>query len=133
MTPPRRTQTRGAERRSPGTSSGSWALELCLGKETAGTCKVFQFFLIKASTDISSFYKNSLGNTMGAPKLPLPGKDQCLPSAVLGVQGPQKVTPQTKSPRRGVQSFNCTVRLSVVSGCFLLGDVKHLPQFKPEV
>jgi hypothetical protein len=29
-----------------------------------------------------------------------PGKDQCLPSAVLGVQGTQKVTPQTKLPRR---------------------------------
>jgi hypothetical protein len=58
----------GAERRSPGSSSGSWALELCLGKETAGTCEVFEKFLIIASTDISSFFKNSLGNTMGAPK-----------------------------------------------------------------
>jgi hypothetical protein len=40
MTLPQWTQTRGAERRSPSSSSGSWALELCLGKERAGTCKV---------------------------------------------------------------------------------------------
>ncbi len=31
---------KGAERRSPGSSSGSWAQGLCLGKERAGTCKV---------------------------------------------------------------------------------------------
>jgi hypothetical protein len=37
----RRTQMRGAEMGSPGSSSGSWALELFLGKGTAGTCKVF--------------------------------------------------------------------------------------------
>jgi hypothetical protein len=64
----RRTQMRRAERRSPGSSSGSWALELCLGKETAGTWKVFEKFLITAITDISSFCKNSLGNTIGGPK-----------------------------------------------------------------
>jgi hypothetical protein len=50
---------RGAERRLPGSSSGSWALELCLGKETAGTCKVFEKILIIASTGISSFCTNS--------------------------------------------------------------------------
>jgi hypothetical protein len=57
-------QDEGVGRRSP----GSWVLELCLGKETAGTCKVFDKILIIASTDIASFCKNSLGNTMGAPK-----------------------------------------------------------------
>jgi hypothetical protein len=41
---------------------------LCLGKETAGACKVFEKFFIMASTDNSSFCKNSLGNTIGAPK-----------------------------------------------------------------
>jgi hypothetical protein len=66
--PPRQTQTRGAVRRSPGSSSGSSVLELCLGKETAGTYKVLEKCLIIASTDISSFCKNSLGNTIGAPK-----------------------------------------------------------------
>jgi hypothetical protein len=32
-----------------------------------------------------------------------------------------------------VQSFDCTIRLRVVSSSLLVGDVKHLAQFKPEV
>jgi hypothetical protein len=56
------------ERSSAGSSLGSMGLELCLGKETAGTSKVFEKILIIESTEISSFFKNSLGNTMGAPK-----------------------------------------------------------------
>jgi hypothetical protein len=43
-------------------------LESCLGKETAGTSKVVKKFLIIESNEISSFCKNSLRNTMGAPK-----------------------------------------------------------------
>jgi hypothetical protein len=43
-------------------------------QRTAGTCKVFEKFLIIASTGISSFCKNSLGNTMGAPKTASAGK-----------------------------------------------------------
>jgi hypothetical protein len=45
-----------------------WDDAACLSKETAGTCKIFEKFLIIASTDISSFCKNSLGNTMRASK-----------------------------------------------------------------
>ncbi len=33
--------------------AGQWVLELCLGKERAGTCKVFEKILIIESTDIS--------------------------------------------------------------------------------
>jgi hypothetical protein len=36
------TQTRGAERSLTGSSLGSWTLELCLGKEEAGTSKIFE-------------------------------------------------------------------------------------------
>ncbi len=60
MTPP--------ESRSAGSSLGSWVLQLCLGKEVAGTCKVLEKFLIIESTESSSFFKNSFGNTIGAPK-----------------------------------------------------------------
>jgi hypothetical protein len=56
--PPRQTQTRGEERSSAGSSLGSWVLELCLDKETAGTSKVFEKFLIRESIEISSFCKN---------------------------------------------------------------------------
>ncbi len=61
---PRRIQKRGKERSLAGSALGTWALELCLGKETAGTSKVFEKILIIASTDISLFWKNSLGNTL---------------------------------------------------------------------
>jgi hypothetical protein len=44
---------RGVERSSPGSSLGSWVLELCLGKETAVTCKVFEKFLIIASAQLT--------------------------------------------------------------------------------
>jgi hypothetical protein len=44
-------------------------LEFCLGKETAGTSEVFEKCLLIESTEISSFCKNSLGNTMEAPKI----------------------------------------------------------------
>jgi hypothetical protein len=43
-------------------------LELYLGKEEAGASNVFEKFLIMESTEISSVCKNSLGNTIGAPK-----------------------------------------------------------------
>jgi hypothetical protein len=56
------------ERSLAGRSLGSWALELCLGKEEAGASKVFEKCLIIESTEISSVCKNSLGNTIGAPK-----------------------------------------------------------------
>jgi hypothetical protein len=83
---PRRTQMRGAERSSAGSSLGSWTLELCLGKEEAGVSTVVEKFLIMELREISPVCKNSLGNTIGAPKteekkLPQPGKDHCLPSA----------------------------------------------------
>jgi hypothetical protein len=64
----RQTQMRRVERSSAGSSLGSLALGLCLGKETAGTWKVFEKCLIIASTEIFLFCKNSLGNTMEAPK-----------------------------------------------------------------
>jgi hypothetical protein len=41
---------------------------LCLGRERAGASKVFGNFLIIESTEISLPCKNSLGNTIGAPK-----------------------------------------------------------------
>jgi hypothetical protein len=41
---------------------------LCLGREEAGTSKILEKFLIMESTEISSFCKNSLGNTIKAPK-----------------------------------------------------------------
>jgi hypothetical protein len=56
------------ENSSAGSSIGSWALELCLGRETAGKSKVVKKILIIESTEIYSFCKNSLGNTIGAPK-----------------------------------------------------------------
>jgi hypothetical protein len=62
------TQTREAERSLTGSSLGSWTLELCLGKEEAGTSKIFEKLSIIESTEISSFCKNLLGNTIGAPK-----------------------------------------------------------------
>jgi hypothetical protein len=65
---PRWTQTRGAERSSAGSSLGSWVLKLCLGKETAGACKVLEKILIMESIEISWLCKNLLSNTMGAPK-----------------------------------------------------------------
>jgi hypothetical protein len=128
---------RGAERRSPGSSSGSWVLELCLGKETAGTCKVFEKFLIIASTGISSFCKNSLGNTMGALKTASAGER---PVSSLGYARRLRSTKGNSSDQvaaavRGVleaavQSFDRTVRLRVVSSCLPVGDVEHLAQFK---
>jgi hypothetical protein len=48
--------------------AGQLMLELRLGKEEAGASKVFEKFLIIESTEISSVCKNSLGNTIGAPK-----------------------------------------------------------------
>jgi hypothetical protein len=88
-------QTRGAESSLADSSLGSWVLELCLGKEIAGACKVLEKILIIESTESSSFCKNSFGKTIGAQKLPQPGKDQCLPSAVHGVRGVQRVAPWT--------------------------------------
>jgi hypothetical protein len=77
-------QTRGAESSSAGTSLGRSVLELCLGKEGAEICKVLENILTMVSTESSSFCKNSFGKTICAPKkLPQPGKDQCLLSAVL--------------------------------------------------
>jgi hypothetical protein len=52
----------------------AWQIVRQLGARTvprqkaAGTCEVFENFLIIASIDISLFCKNSLGNTMGVPK-----------------------------------------------------------------
>ncbi len=60
----------------------------------------FRKNFIKESTEISSFCKNSLGNTIGAPKTASAREDQCLPSVVRKVRGVQKVTPQTMSLRR---------------------------------
>jgi hypothetical protein len=51
-----------------GSSLGSWTLELCLGKEEAGASKVVEKFLITESTEISSVCKNSIDNTIRAPK-----------------------------------------------------------------
>ncbi len=67
--PPRRTQTRQAERSSAGSSLGRLELELvlCLGKKQAGASNVFLKFLIIESTASSSHCKNSLGRTIGAP------------------------------------------------------------------
>jgi hypothetical protein len=45
---------------------------LCLGREKAGTSKVLEKFFITESTEISSSCKNSLGNTIGAPKTASP-------------------------------------------------------------
>jgi hypothetical protein len=53
---------------------GQLALELCLGKEEAGASKVFAKFLIIESTESSSFCRNSLGNTIGAPKIASAGE-----------------------------------------------------------
>jgi hypothetical protein len=78
-------------------SAGQLGAGLCLGREKAWASKVFDKFLIIESTEISS--KNLLGNTIGAPKLAQQGKDQCLPSAVRGGRGAQKVTPRPKLPR----------------------------------
>jgi hypothetical protein len=58
----------GAESISAGSSLGSSVLELCLGKEGAETCKVFENFLSMVSTESSSFCKNSFGKTIWAPK-----------------------------------------------------------------
>jgi hypothetical protein len=55
-------------RRSAGSSLGSWWLELCLGKENAGTSKDFFQNVKIVSTEISSPCKNSFGKTIGAPK-----------------------------------------------------------------
>jgi hypothetical protein len=130
-------------RRSPGSLSGSWALELCLGKETAGTCKVCENFLIIVSTDISSFCKISLGNTMGAPKTASAGERPvsslgCAPSlrSKKGNSSDQVAAAaheRRASLRRQCKSFDYTVRLGVVSSCLFVGDVKHLAQFTPEV
>jgi hypothetical protein len=143
MTPPRRTQMRGAERRSLGSSSGSWPLELCLGKETAGACKVLEKFLIIASTDISSFCKNSLDNTMGAPKTASAGER---PVSSLGCARSPRSTKGNSSDQvaaaaqcakgvleAAVESLNRTVRLRVISSCLSVGDVEHLAQCEPEV
>ncbi len=56
--PPRQTQMRGAERSSASSSLGRLVPELCLGKERVETCKVFEKFLIIASTENSSFCTN---------------------------------------------------------------------------
>jgi hypothetical protein len=79
--PPQRTQTRGAENSSAGSLLGSWVLELCLGKEEAGTCKVLEKFLTIESTESLSFCKNSFGNTIGAPKTASAGER---PASSLG-------------------------------------------------
>jgi hypothetical protein len=59
---------RGAKRSSAGSLLGSWTLELCLGKEGAWASIVVEKCFIIESTEISSFCKNSLGNTIGAQK-----------------------------------------------------------------
>ncbi len=58
------TQTRGAE----SSLAGRLVLELCLGKEEAGTCKVLEKNLIIESTESSSFCNSSFGNTIWALK-----------------------------------------------------------------
>jgi hypothetical protein len=74
MTPPQWTQRRGTERRSAGSSLGTWMLELCLRKEENGKSKVFENFLIMESTEISSSCKNSLDNTIGVPEIASAGE-----------------------------------------------------------
>jgi hypothetical protein len=106
---------RGAERSSTGSSMGSLALELCLGKETAGTCKVLEKFLIIASTDISSFCKNLLGNTMGAPKTAAARER---PVSTLGCAQSPRSTKGDSSDK--VAMAACARRVSLRRRCSLL-------------
>ena len=52
---------------NPGSSSGRFWLELCLGREKAGASMFLHFSTI-VSTEVSSFLKNSLCKTRGQPK-----------------------------------------------------------------
>jgi hypothetical protein len=89
-----------------GREKPSWQLARQLGarivpgQRNSRKMQVFEKFLIIASTDVSLFCKNLLGNTRKRHKMLQPGKDQCLSSDVLGVRGAQKVTLRTKLLRR---------------------------------
>jgi hypothetical protein len=106
-------ETRGAESSSAGSTLGSLALELCLGKEKAGASKVFEKFLITESTEISLPCKISLATQLEHQKLPQLERDQCLPTAVCGGRGVQRVTPRTKSTLWRV----CILEAAVQSRC----------------
>ncbi len=72
-------QTRGVEHSSAGRS----VLELCLGKEGVETCKVLENILTWCQLKVHHFAKIHLARQFVHQKLPQPGKDQCLSSAVL--------------------------------------------------
>ncbi len=62
--------TRGARRRSPGSSSGSWWPELCLlDRENTRASRILKKISEILSMENSFACKNSLGKTRGVPKI----------------------------------------------------------------
>jgi hypothetical protein len=133
----------GGREELTGQLAGQLGAGIVPGQRNSRNVKVFEKFLIIASTEISLFCKNSLSNTMGAPKTASVGER---PVSSLGYARSLRSTKGNSSDqvamaaraRRGVleaavQPFDCSIRLRMVSSCLFVRDVKHLAQFKPKV
>jgi hypothetical protein len=104
--------------RSSGSSLGSFRLKLCLGKEKAGASKRLKKFFEIVSTGFHVLSKIHVAKQLEHQKLPQPGKDQCLPSAMHGGQGVPK---GFSRPRRCMHVAHCcAIGLSFLCHWFII-------------